>query len=100
MKERDLEKLAVQKFDPNEWILWFPKKEEFLRTDIFNVFDFLALNRWSGQIRFYQITTIQHRAERYNKIMEWIVSNMVKKGYFYLWCYDPKRETWREEALS
>jgi len=104
MKERELEKLALLEWQPeNNWIYWFPKKQEFLRFDIFGAFDFLALNKKSGVVHFVQITTTPNRSARRKKIQEWIDENWEtgeQRGHFWLWAWDKKEARFKKECFT
>ena len=102
MKERELEKLALKEFPNDDWVFWFPKKQEFLRFDIFGCFDFLALNKKTGHINFVQLTTTPNRAARRKKIQAWIEEvepGGHPKGYFFLWSWDKKQGKFIKERL-
>jgi hypothetical protein len=100
MTEKELEKLAIKEISQksDSWIFWFPPKQEFLRRDIFGVFDFLALNTHTGKVKFYQLTTLQHTSERRRKIKNWIKENkIIPYFYCHLWSYDKKSGKFRTE---
>lgn len=99
MTERELEKKAMEFFPQWGWVLWFPKKQQFLRFDIFGVFDFMALDKTSGQVYFYQLTTAPNRAARRKKIQAFIDENKILRGHYWLWSWDHKEQRFKTESF-
>ncbi len=102
MTEKEVEKLAIaeaKKTLGEKYILWFPHKLQFVRFDIFSVFDFIALNTENGAVHFYQITTSPNRASRRKKIEEFLQYNDVQRGHFWLWAWDKKEARFKKESF-
>lgn len=66
MKEAIIRKKAIQQLEKDKWFCWFPKKVKFQETDVFGVYDILAVK---GRIvRWIQITTLSNVSARRHKI--------------------------------
>ena len=66
MKESAIRKKALEILEKNGWTTWFPKKVRYQETDVFGVFDILALRR--SVVRWIQITSLSNIRARERKI--------------------------------
>ncbi len=66
MKEAIIRKKAIQQLEKDKWFCWFPKKVKFQETDVFGVYDILAVKKKT--VRWIQITTLSNISARRHKI--------------------------------
>jgi len=70
MKETAIRKKAIELLEKDHWHCWFPKKVKYQETDVFGVFDILAIKR--STIRWIQITSLSNIRARERKIMSFL----------------------------
>ena len=66
MKEAVIRKKAIEILEKNHWHCWYPKKVRYQETDVFGVFDILAVK--GKVVRWIQITTLSNISARRHKI--------------------------------
>lgn len=74
-KEATIRKQAVKQLEKEGYITWCPAKVKYQETDVFGVFDCLALK--DSDIRFIQWTSSSNVAARKKKILKFYEDNDV-----------------------
>ena len=97
MKEALLRKKATQLLKNEGWVVWFPKKVKFWETDIFGVYDILAVRK--NKLRFIQITTLPNLSARRKKIQNFLIPNEVNIPSE-IWAYDKKKKKFKIEKVD
>lgn len=104
MKEKEIRALVESELK-NMWgsdffALYAPPRVRYYQTDIFGVFDIIAIAPHSQLPYFIQITTVNHRSERYKKIKDWLRRfDLYKFNSAWLWCYDKEKMLFRKEVV-
>lgn len=97
MTENNVKKLAVERLKELGYTFWFPyprwlpSEQRWTRSDIFTVFDFVAMNGF-GKMILVQMTTIQHLSDRRKKILHFLAENKIFKvpSNIQIWCWDKR----------
>ena len=66
MKETVIRKKAIEQLTKEGFYCWFPKKAKFQETDVFGVYDILAVK--GKLVRWVQITSLANISARKHKI--------------------------------
>lgn len=99
MKEIELRRLASLELGDN-WAIWHLQKVRYFQSDIFGVFDFIAINKITHLIMLVQLTTLSNASKRRNKIYDWLRENNLNSFQnVWLWLFDPHKNVWRKENI-
>lgn len=100
MTENDIRKKAVIEFQKEGLIYWFPPRAKFQQTDIFGVFDVIAVKILNGvpEIYFIQLTTPPNVAARRAKIKKFYETELSGHSFVHswIWAYDKEKEKFSE----
>ena len=74
MTEGEIRKKAIAILEPN-YVVWALQKVAPYQTDIFGVFDLIAIHRQFSDVIFIQLTTTSNASKRRRKISDWLNRN-------------------------
>jgi len=104
MKESEIRKKAIKILEQEGYAYWWPKKVKYHETDIFGVFDIIAVKK--GKDFFcdlIQITTLSNISARVKKVKAWVKKNRVNTSnsavFFQVWGYDKKKREFKSVLL-
>jgi len=73
MKEKEIRKKAEAQLE-GDFVVWSLQKVVYFQTDIFGVFDLIAIHRHFYTVQLIQLTTSSNASKRRKKITEWLRS--------------------------
>lgn len=95
MKEARIRKKVVDTLTAEGWICWYPPKVRYKKeTDIFGVYDVIAVNKKNSKIKFIQLTTISHIREREKKVKRFLQKHNISI-YSEIWGYCKKKKKFK-----
>ena len=92
MKESQIRKKALETLEKNHWHCWWPKKVRYQETDVFGIYDILALK--GNVVRWIQITTASNISARRKKI-EGFLKSVKSSLPSEVWGWDKKRKDFK-----
>ena len=104
MKEAEIRKKALKILEQEGFVCWWPRKVKFHESDIFGVFDIIAIKKGKGYVsRLVQITTLSNISARVKKVSAWIKENRINTShpsvFFQVWGYDKKKGQFKKVIL-
>lgn len=105
MTEKQIRYLLVEELK-RDWAvdniaIFAPARVRYFQTDIFGVFDVIAIHPRTKIIYFIQITSKQHRSERFRKIIEWLKKyELFNFSNGWLYCYDSIKKKFSKELVK
>jgi hypothetical protein len=95
-KEAEIRKKAVQILEGEGWLVWYPPKIRYKKTDVFGIIDILALK--GRRQKNIQLTTVSNLATRRKKI-----NNFLKKFKIEMtveiWAWRAKKKDFKIEKV-
>lgn len=92
MKEAVIRKKVITELEKEGFACWFPKKVKFQETDVFGVFDVLAIK--GREVRWVQLTTIVNIRTREKKVLSFLErTKSLIVGE--VWGYDKKKRLFK-----
>ena len=92
MKEALIRKKVITELEKKDFTCWFPKKVKFQETDVFGVFDVLAIK--GRKVRWVQLTTITNIKAREKKVLDFLrKTKSLIVGE--IWGYDKKKRIFK-----
>lgn len=86
MKESQIFAKAKQELEGAGFTVWKPAKVKFAETDIFGIFDLIAVRR--GDLPYFiQLTTYSNASKRCRKIMDFFARTGSFISHSYVWAY-------------
>lgn len=87
MTEAKIRKEAIKELEAGGYVYWFPPRVKFYQNDIFGVFDFVAIDKFSNLI-FVQITSASNMSARFKKVDEFLTRHqIVLNAQIWGWSY-------------
>ena len=92
MKESEIRARAIKELIKEGWVVWYPPKVKYHSTDIWGVFDLIAVR--CSELLFIQLTTVPNIAARRKKINKFLRDSGAKVRWE-IWAWDKKRGGFR-----
>ena len=95
MKEAVIRKKVIDILTDKGWICWYPSPVRWKKeTDIFGVYDVLAIHKKSGRIKFIQLTTLHNIRARERKVKGFLKKHNLSI-YSEVWGYSKKTKEFK-----
>jgi hypothetical protein len=88
MKEKQIREKALEILKKHGWVVWWPPSTPRFRSDIFTIFDLIALQ--GDRTLFIQLTTTGHTSERRKKILEFVTTYSTRISQVEIWSWHNK----------
>ncbi|HOA47493.1 MAG TPA: hypothetical protein P5570_00460 [Candidatus Paceibacterota bacterium] len=95
-KESEIRKKVVQILENDGWIVWYPPKVRYKKTDIFGIIDLLALK--GRRQKNIQLTTVSNLATRRKKIDNFLTKFEIEMTVE-IWAWYAKKKEFKKEKV-